>query len=126
MLMLAKRKVDWNATRCRATDCRSEENIKKLKKKPRHNAGASLYPLRSYLGSGNISRLKALGAFFYLIGDRLTFGQSFETRALDRVEMHEHIIAARILRNKTKTFGFVKPLYSTCSHIAFYLNKLNK
>jgi hypothetical protein len=40
--------------------------------------------------------------------------------------MYEHVITAIVLRNKTKTFGFVKPLYSTCSHINFYLNKLNK
>ena len=81
----------------------------------------SVYPMRSCLGGGNVSCLKSLGTFFYLIGDRLTFGQGFETRALDGVEMYEHIIAALVLRDKTKTFGFVKPLYSTCSHINYYL-----
>jgi hypothetical protein len=33
--------------------------------------------------------------------------------------MYEYVIATIILRNKTKTFGFVKPLYCTCSHITF-------
>ena len=60
-----------------------------------------------------------LGAFFDLVADCLTFGQGFETRALDRVEMYEYIIAAVVLGNKTKTLGFIEPLYCTCSHMTF-------
>ena len=80
----------------------------------------SACPMKSCLRS-NVGRLQALGTFFYIIGDRLTFGQGLETRALYRVEMHEYVIAAIVLRDETKTFGLVKPLYCTCSHITFYL-----
>jgi len=88
-------------------------------------AGAGLFVSVCPTGScleGNVGRLQALGTFFYLIVNRLTFAQGFEARALDRVEMYEHIIAAIVLCDKTKTFGFVKPLYCTCSHMTFYLN----
>jgi hypothetical protein len=44
----------------------------------------------------------------------LAFGQGFEARAFDGLEMCEHIWAV-FLRNETKTFGFVEPLYCTCS-----------
>ena len=67
----------------------------------------------------NAGCLETLGVSLHLKGDRLTFVQSFETRALNRAEMHRYICAAIVLRNKTKTFGFVKSLYSTCSHITF-------
>ena len=73
---------------------------------------------------GNVGSLEALRAFFYLKGDRLTFAQGFETRALNRIEMYEYILTTVRRGNKTKTFGFVKPLYCTCSHITFYL-KIN-
>jgi hypothetical protein len=36
--------------------------------------------------------------------------------------MHEYIITAIILGYKAITFRFVKPLYSTCSHIIYYLD----
>jgi hypothetical protein len=36
--------------------------------------------------------------------------------------MYEYIITTVVLGNKTKTLGFVKPLYCTCSHITCYLN----
>jgi len=45
--------------------------------------------------------------------------QGFEAFTLNGIEVNEYVIAAIILRNKTKTFGFVKPFYSTCSHIIF-------
>jgi hypothetical protein len=67
----------------------------------------------------NVARLQALGTSFYIKRDRLAFVQGFETRALDRVEVYEYIIATAVLRNKTKTLGFVEPFYSTCSHITF-------
>jgi hypothetical protein len=80
----------------------------------------SVCPMKFRLG-GNVSCLETLGSFFYLIGDRLTFAQGFETRTLYRVEMNEYVITAAVLGNKTKPFGFVKPLYCTCSHITLYL-----
>ena len=71
-----------------------------------------VYPMWSCSGN-NVCRLQPLGALFYFIGDRLTFAQGFETRALDRAEMYEDIIAAVALRNKAKTLGFIEPLYCT-------------
>ena len=73
---------------------------------------------------GNVGSLEALGTFFYLKGDRLTFAQGFETRALNRIEMYEYILTTVRWTNKPKTLGFVKPLYCTCSHITFTL-KIN-
>jgi hypothetical protein len=73
---------------------------------------------------GNVGRLEALRTFFYFKCDRLTFAQSFETRALNRIEMYKDILTTVRRGNKTKTFGFVKPLYCTCSHITFTL-KIN-
>jgi len=77
--------------------------------------------MMSCLG-GNVNRLETLGTLFYLKVDRLTFAQGFETRALNRIEMYEYILTTVRRSNKTKTFGFVKPLYCTCSHSTFYLN----
>ena len=71
--------------------------------------------------AGNVGSLQTLGTFFYLKGDRLTFAQGFETRALNRIEMYEYILTTVRRGNKTKTFGLVKPLYCTCSHITFTL-----
>ncbi len=61
----------------------------------------SVFLMKSRL-CGNVRCLETLGSFFYLIGDRLTFVQGFETRTLYRVEMYEYIIAAAVLRSKTK------------------------
>jgi len=44
----------------------------------------------------------------------LTFGQCFETVALDSAEVNEHVVAAFAL-NKTKTFFLVKPFYAASS-----------
>jgi hypothetical protein len=38
--------------------------------------------------------------------------------------MYKYILTTVRRGNKTKTFGFVKPLYCTCSHITFTL-KIN-
>ena len=72
-----------------------------------------------------MSCLQTLGASFYLEVDRLAFCQGLEAITLDRVEMYEYIFTTFRRGNKTKALGFVKPLYCTCSHITFTLNKLN-
>ena len=76
---------------------------------------AGLFRHERLLGD-DVTCLGPLGAVFHGEADSLTFGQGFETRALDRAEVHEHVCAAIVLGNKTKALGFVKPLYSTCSH----------
>ncbi len=65
--------------------------------------------------------LRSFRATFYFKVDLLTFGQGLEAGALDSAEMYENVCAAIVLRNKTETFGFVKPLDCTCSHKTIYL-----
>jgi hypothetical protein len=94
----------------------------KTEKKNPAEAGflVSVCPMKSRLG-GNVSCLETLGSFFYLKGDRLTFNKCLEAIAGDCVEMYEYILTTVRRGNKTKTFGVVKPLYCTCSHITLYL-----
>ena len=61
------------------------------------------YPMRSCLGGRNIGCLESFRTFFYLIVNRLAFDQCFETRALNRIAMHEYVVAASILSNKNQS-----------------------
>ena len=91
-----------------------------VQKKPRRGGVLRIGDLSDEVFlAGNVGSLQTLGTFFYLKVDRLTFGQGFETRALNCIEMYEYILTTVRRGNKTKTFGFVKPLYCTCSHITF-------
>ena len=73
------------------------------------------------LCSGDAGSLRPFRSILHLEGDRLAFSQRLETRVLNRAEMYKDICTAIILGDKTETFGFVEPLYSTCSHMTFYL-----
>jgi hypothetical protein len=48
--------------------------------------------------------------------DLLTFFQGFEAAGLDGGEMCEHILAAVIGGDETKTLGVAEPFDSTCCH----------
>ena len=72
--------------------------------------------------SGNVGSQEAFRAFLCLKGNRLTFGQSSETGALDGAEMYEYILTAIRWGNKTNTFSFFKSPH--CGHITLTLNKL--
>jgi len=74
------------------------------KKEPRRSGVLRIGLADEVLLGGNVGRLETLGTFFYIKGDRLTFAQGFEARALDRVEMYEYILTAVRRGNKTKTF----------------------
>lgn len=64
-------------------------------------------------GDLDVAGLLALGASRNVEIDALAFGQALEARGLNRGKVGEEIIAAFVGRNEAKTFGIVKPLYST-------------
>ena len=79
--------------------------------------GGVLYQAISGSLLGNdVARLRAFGAVFDVKGDLLAFGQGLEAVALNGAEVNEYIRTAVILSNETEAFGFVEPLYRTCSH----------
>lgn len=56
------------------------------------------------------------GISFDIKSDPLTFGQGFEAIAGDAGKMDENIVAAIIIRDKTKALCFVEPFYCTFIH----------
>ena len=70
--------------------------LQKRKKRTPPERGFLLsgYPMRCCLGGNACRLLGAFGAIFDLEADRLAFAERFETRALDRAEMHEYVLAA--------------------------------
>jgi len=71
----------------------------------------------------DVCSLEAFGACFDIEADCLTFGQCLEAIALNGLEVNKYVGAAVVLSQKAEAFGFVKPLYSTCSHGMFPLFK---
>jgi len=61
--------------------------------------------------------LRTFGTDFGIELDLLAFGEGTEAFALDGGEVYKYISVACILGlNKSKPFGFVKPLNSTSTH----------
>jgi len=66
---------------------------------------ADVGSLVAFLPGGDIKR------------NMLTFGQGFESRALDCGKMGEEIIASVFRGDEAEALGIIEPLYSTCCHI---------
>src|SRR6056297_1399209 len=80
-------------------------------RKTPHAAGSSdSAVLRLRSDRDDVRGLRALGAVGHVERDLLTFGQALEARAGQRAEMHEHVLAAVILRDEAETLGIVEPL----------------
>jgi hypothetical protein len=74
----------------------------------------------------DVACLRTLGAILYVEADSLAFSESFETAALDSAEVYKHVCSTVVLRDETKTFSLVKPLYSTCSHDELPLKNVDR
>ena len=68
------------------------------------------------LDGGHFAGGQALGGFLDFKGDLLAFGPGLETRTADRGKMDEHVLAAIIGGNETKTLALVEPLHNTSIH----------
>ena len=53
----------------------------------------------------------------------LPFGEIGEARTLDRADVNEHIVAAVLRGDKSKTLLAVKPLHCTLSHVSHLSNR---
>src|SRR5258707_14940536 len=77
------------------------------------------YSLFSNFGCGldafHVLRLPALGAFYYVELNLLTFLQAPKTVCLDGGEVNKHVLAI-LAADKTIALGIVKPLYCSCFH----------
>ena len=67
------------------------------------------------LQSLNVLSLQTLRSFHDVELHSLTFLEAAEAIGLDRAEMHEYVFAV-LARDKPKTLGIVKPLYSSLFH----------
>jgi len=63
----------------------------------------------------DVLRLPALGAFYYVELNLLTFLQAPKTVCLDGGEVNKHVLAI-LAADKTIALGIVKPLYCSCFH----------
>ena len=75
---------------------------------PRHRTSA--------LNGADVLCLPALGSFFHIKLDLLTFLQTPESTSLNCREVHENVLAV-LPANKAKPLGVVEPLYCSCFHI---------
>jgi len=73
------------------------------------------------LDAFDVLRLPALGAFYYVELNLLTFLQAAKAVCLDGGEVHEYIFTI-LAANKAIALGIVKPLYCSCFHdVAVFL-----
>src|SRR5262249_61151297 len=63
----------------------------------------------------NVGGLESLRTASHFELDRLPLRQRLESVALDRGEVHEHVLAA-LLRDESKTLGVVEPLHGATCH----------
>src|SRR5262249_6206464 len=61
-------------------------------------------------------RAAALGGD--LVADLLAFVETVQSRALDRADMHEHILAAVARLDEPEALSGVEPLYRTSRHLS--------
>jgi len=106
-----------------------EKNTRKINRPEPVQRGAS-GSVTAYRSS-DWGHVLCLRAFFALTNSELnllTFSQGFETRDVDRAEMHKQIRTI-FLRDKAEAFGLVKPFHnagSNCRHIKPVLKKERK
>src|SRR6478752_1275325 len=71
-------------------------------------------PDRSCVLEVRRSLLAALG--HHVVADLLTFHEGAHPGALDRTDVHEHVLAAVGRLDKTKAFLGIEELHGTCGH----------
>lgn len=63
--------------------------------------------------------LAAVAAGFNVKRDLLIIGETGQAGALDLRDVHEHIFAASLRRNKAEAFGGVEPFHCAIGHVIF-------
>src|SRR5215204_2351660 len=65
----------------------------------------------------DVRRGRALGALFGVVAHLRALGQRLEAAALDRVVMHEQILALVIGCDEAKALLVAEPLHGSCCHL---------
>src|SRR5437764_11871668 len=81
-----------------------------------------LLPLEAMSGFRSLERLdvqgrRALGALFGVVTHLRALGQRLEAAALDRVVVHEQVLAVVIRRDESEALVVAEPLHGSCGHL---------
>ena len=76
--------------------------------------------LSQRLGQADVNRAqlaRVFGVLLGAVGNVLTLCEALEAFRNDRGEMHEHVVAALVVRDEAETLIVVEPFNSTLIHI---------
>ena len=92
------------------------------KKTPRYHAGFARNIKQTDCLDLHVCSLRTFGALFRVVCYLLAFSKCAETLTGDSRKVDKKVFATIGRGYKTKSFGFVKPFYSTCCQNNYLIN----